>query len=143
MSPTLPPEFAVALELLGSLNAPINPPLFSSIRFAAYAGTLTILRNEKEDAIGFVCWAAGNKESVRIADQFNLFPTRLWEFKEGKIAMLLFVYFLYPFNEQAKKAFRGFLADHRAVYYAKKDKKRLIVRTSNGFKAARLVKRPA
>lgn len=143
MSPSIPVEFGIAVELLGYLNVPIDPPMLNSMRFAAYAGTLTILRSEKGDPVGFVCWAGGNKESVRIADGFNLLPSRLWEYKEGNIALILFVNFAYPFNAQAKVAFKKFMASHRAAYYVRRERKRLIVRTSKGFRTGRLVHRTA
>lgn len=132
-----PPEFGIAVELISRLNTPLNPPLLGSLRCAAYAGTLTILRSAKDDPVGFVCWAGVNKDSVRIADQFNLFPSHFWEFKEGKIALLLFVFFLPPFNEEARSAFQAFLNARRAVYFMKKDRKRLAIRTSRGFRYAR------
>jgi hypothetical protein len=131
-----PPEFSAAIEMLGSLNIPIDPLLLGRIRHAAYAGTLTILRNAKKDPVGFVCWAGGNKDSVRIADRFGLFPSHFWEFKEGKIALLMLVFFAYPSNQEARKAFKDFLRTHRAVYYIKRERKRLMLRTSRGFKRA-------
>jgi hypothetical protein len=133
-----PPEFGIALELIGRLNMPLNPSLLGSLRNAAYAGTLTILRSATDAPVGFVCWAGVNKDSVRIADQFNLFPSHFWEFKEGKIALLLFVFFAYPCNEEARSAFMEFLDSRHAVYFMKKNKKRLAIRTSRGFRYARV-----
>jgi hypothetical protein len=138
MYPAPPPEFGIALELISRLNTPLDPALLGSLRNAAYAGTLTILRSPKDDPVGFVCWAGVNKDSVRIADQFNLFPSHFWEFKEGKIALVLFVFFAYPFNEEARTAFTAFLNSRRAVYFTKKDRKRLAIRTSRGFRYAKV-----
>ena len=138
MYPAPPPEFGIALELISRVNMPLNPPLLGSLRHAAYAGTLTILRNATDAPVGFVCWAGVNKDSVGIADQFNLLPSHFWEFKEGKIALLLFVYFAYPFNEEARTAFMAFLDSRRAVYFMKKDRKRLAIRTSRGFRYAKV-----
>jgi hemolysin-activating ACP:hemolysin acyltransferase len=131
-----PPEFCIALDLLSRLSTPIQSALLGSIRNSSEAGTLTILRNPKTDPVGFVCWAGVNKDSIRIAEKFNLFPTYPWEFKEGKIALLLYVFFAYPANEEAHAAFMTFLASRRAVYYMKKNRKRLLIRTSKGFKFA-------
>jgi len=133
-----PPEFSISIEMLCSRNVPIDPAMLARIRHAAYAGTLTILRNPKKDPVAFVCWAGGNKDSVRIADRFGLFPSHFWEFKEGKIAMLMTVFFAYPCNQEAQKAFNDFLRTHRAVYYVKRERKRLMLRTSRGFKRANI-----
>ncbi|MTV39317.1 hypothetical protein [Duganella radicis] len=133
-----PPELAAAIELLARLAVPVDPPLMSSLVNAAHAGTLTILHSAKAQPVGLVIWAGGNKDSVRMADQFNLFPTHFWEYKEGNIALLLAVFFVYPFREEAQAAFRQFLASRRAVYYARKNRKRLVVRTSAGFRYLQL-----
>lgn len=133
---TPPAEFSIAMDLLGRFNMPIQPALLRSIRYASDAGTLTILLDPKADPVGFVCWASVNKDSVLIAERFNLFPSYPWEYKEGKIAMLLSVFFVYPLNEEARSAFKAFLASHRAIYYIKKNRKRLLIRTSGGFKFA-------
>jgi len=134
--PPMPPEFSIAVHLLGSLNVPIDPLTLSSLRDAAYARTLTILRNDEGSPVGLVCWAGGNKNSVQIADRFNLFPRQAWEFKEGRIAMLLLVHFLHPFNVEARQAFMRFIRTRRAVYYTRKNRKRLALRTSQGFRLA-------
>ena len=140
--PSTPPlEFAVASEMLSHLNIPLTSSLLSRIRNAAQAGTLTILRNGIDDPVGFVCWAGVNKDSVRIADKFNLLPSYPWEFKEGKIALLLYVFFIYPFNEEARAAFTRFVSSRRAIYYVRKDRKRLMIRTSNGFRWCKPVER--
>lgn len=131
-----PPNFAISIDLLCRVNTPVNPLLLNNIRNAAEAGTLTILRGTNEDPVGFVCWASVNKDSVRIAEKFDLLPTQLWEFKEGNIALLLSVFFIYPYSEEARRAFINFLNTRRAVYYTKKNRKRLLIRTSNGFKFA-------
>lgn len=120
--------------MLGGMNVPLDPSMLARLRHAAYAGTLTILRDAKKDPVGFVCWAGGNKDSVRIAERFGLFPRHFWEFNEGKIALLVMVLFAYPRNQEAKKAFKDFLRTHRAVYYAKRERNRLMLRTSRGFK---------
>ncbi len=136
----LPPpiEFSITLELLSRLNKPVEPPMLCRLVHASYAGTLTILRNEVDAPVGFVCWAGGNKDSVRGAEKFNRFPNYPWEFKEGKITILLEVFFIYPFRSEAKVAFRKFLASRRAVYYVNKERKRLLIRTSNGFRFAKI-----
>jgi hypothetical protein len=115
LSQSTPLEFSVAVEMLGRMNAPLDPLMLARIRHAAHAGTLTILRDAKKDPVGFVCWAGGNKDSVRIAERFGIFPRHFWEFK-------------------AKKAFKHFLRTHRAVYYVKRERKRLMLRTSRGFR---------
>jgi len=132
----LPPpvEFSITLELLSRLNRPVEPPMLRRLVHAAYAGTLPILRNENDDPVGFVCWAGANKDSVRVAEKFNRIPSLPWEFKEGKIALLLEVFFIAPFGQEARVAFRRFLAARRAIYYIKRERKRLLIRTSNGFR---------
>jgi hypothetical protein len=138
LSQSTPLEFSVAVEMLGRMNAPLDPLMLARMRHAAHAGTLTILRDAKKDPVGFVCWAGGNKDSVRIAERFGIFPRHFWEFKEGKIALLMMVFFAYPCNQEAKKAFKHFLHTHRAVYYVKRERKRLMLRTSRGFRPTSL-----
>jgi hypothetical protein len=48
------------------------------------------------------------------------------------------VFFAYPFNEEARTAFTAFLNSRRAVYFTKKDRKRLAIRTSRGFRYAKV-----
>jgi hemolysin-activating ACP:hemolysin acyltransferase len=117
---------------------PIESRLLSRVVHAAYAGTLTILYNDNNEPVGFVCWAGVNKDSVRIAEKFNCLPTMRWEFKEGNIAMLLEVFFTCPFRREARAAFRRFLASRRAIYYVRKERKRLIIRTSTGPRFAKV-----
>jgi hypothetical protein len=136
LAPPLPPEFGLAVHLLGSLNLPIDPMTLNGLRNAARAGTLTILRSDGGDPVGFVCWAGGNKDSVKIAERFNLFPHNVWEFKEGRIAMLLLVHFARPFNVEARQAFMRFVRGRRAIYYTRKNRKRLALRTSAGHRLA-------
>jgi len=138
MNPSSPAplEFSVAIEMLGGMNIAVDPVMLSRIRHAACAGTLTILRNQNDDAVGFVCWAGGNKDSVRIADRFGLFPRYFWEFKEGNILLVILVCFAYPFSQEATRSFRSLLRAHRAIYYMRRGRKQLLLRTSKGFKAA-------
>ena len=135
-----PLEFTVALDILSHINTPIHATLLARLRNAANAGTLTIFRNAKGLPIGFVCWAGIDGYGVRFADKFDVLPVYPWEFNAGRIALLIFVVFIYPFGEEAQAAFRKFLTSHRAVYYVRKDRKRLMIRTSRGLRVAQIAK---
>ena len=134
MYKNVPNEFAVALDLVSRSGIDLTAAMLTNLRIAAEARTLTILWNAKKEPVGYVSWAGANKESVKMASQFNILPSKLWEFREGGIAFVMNVLFTPAFKEEAKAEFRKFIRARRAVFFVKRDKKRLAVRTSRGFR---------
>jgi hypothetical protein len=133
-----PNEFAVALDLVSRSGIDLPAVMLTNLRIAAEARTLTILWNAKKEPVGYVSWAGANKESVKMAIQYNILPSRLWEFREGSIAFVTNVLFTPQFKEDAKAEFRKFIRSRRAVFFVKGAKKRLAVRTSKGFRFPQL-----
>lgn len=69
-----------------------------------------------------------------MASKFNISPSKFWEFREGNIVFIMNVLFSSRFKDEAKAEFRKFVRARRAVFFVKKEKKRLAVRTSKGFR---------
>jgi hypothetical protein len=134
MYKSLPPEFSMALDLLSRCNVEFDIATLRTIQTAAIAGTLTILWGIYEDPIGFVIWAGVNRDSLQMTSKFKHSPAQLWEYKEGHITQILHVLFVPPFNFEAKSQLRIFVRGRRAIFYARKGKNKLFIRTSSGFR---------
>lgn len=134
MYKSLPPEFPMALDLVSRCNVNLDMATLRTIQAAAIANTLTILWGVYDDPIGFVVWAGVNQDSVQMINKFKLLPARVWEFKEGHITQILHVFFVPPFNFEAKAQLRKFLRGRRVISYTRKEKNKLFVRTSSGFR---------
>ncbi len=134
MYKSLPPEFSIALELVCRCNVEPDITILRTIQAAAIANTLTILWGVYEDPIGFIVWAGVNKDSIQMVDKFKLGLSRLWEYKEGHITQILHVLFVSPFNFEAKSQLRKFVRSRRAIFYARKGRNTLFIRTSSGFR---------
>ncbi len=129
-----PNEFSIALDLVSRSGIDLSAATLTNLRMSAEAKTLTILWNGKKEPVGYVSWAGANKESIKMASQFNISPSKFWEFREGNIAFIMNVLFSPRFKDEAKAEFRKFVRARRAVFFIKKEKKRLAVRTSRGFR---------
>ncbi|HWV31372.1 MAG TPA: hypothetical protein VN038_17055 [Dyadobacter sp.] len=129
-----PSEFSIALDLVAHSGIDLSAATLTNLRMSAEARTLTILWNGKKEPVGYVSWAGANKESVKMACQFNISPSKLWEFREGNIAFIMNVLFSPRFKDEAKAEFRKFVRARHAVFFIKKGEKRLAVRTSKGFR---------
>lgn len=134
MYKSLPPEFAIALDLVSRCDVELDMAALRSIQVAAIANTLTILWGVYEDPIGFIVWAGVNKDSIQMTNKFKLSPSRLWEYKEGHITQILHVLFVPPFNFEAKSQLMKFVRERRAIFYTRKGKNNLFIRTSSGFR---------
>lgn len=129
-----PSEFSIALDLVSRSGIDLSAATLANLRMSAEARTLTILWNGKKEPVGYVSWAGANKESVKMASKFNISPSKFWEFREGNIVFIMNVLFSSRFKDEAKAEFRKFVRARRAVFFVKKEKKRLAVRTSKGFR---------
>jgi hypothetical protein len=134
MYKSLPPEFSMVLDLVSRCNVEFDIAQLRTIQAAARANTLTILWGVYEDPIGFIVWAGVNQDSLQMTNRFKLSPSQLWEYKEGHITQILHVLFVPPFNFEAKTQLRKFVRGRRVIFYTRKGKNSLFIRTSSGFR---------
>lgn len=134
MYKSLPSEFSMALDLVSRCNIEFDIAQLRIIQAAARANTLTILWGVYEDPIGFIVWAGVNQDSLHMTNKFKLFPNQLWEYQEGHITQILYVLFVPPFNFEAKSQLRKFVRGRRVIFYTRKERNNLFIRTSSGFR---------
>ena len=137
MNKNIPGEFAIALDLVSRRQLDVNAAALVNLRTAAEAGTLTILRNPLDEPIGYISWARVNADSVHMASEFGKFPMMLWEFQEGYISLIFSVFFLHPFDQHAKKELQAFIRARRAIFYVRKNRKCMFIRTATGFRLSK------
>ncbi|QNT78805.1 hypothetical protein [Entomobacter blattae] len=60
----------------------------------------TIIKNQVQNSIGYLCWGMFNKESILILKHFETWPIYNYEWNEGNIPTLVDLFILQRYRKQ-------------------------------------------
>ncbi|GEM_PF-3386072 len=126
--------FLKALNLRLSNTGSINQAEFANIQKSCMQNKIHFIQNELKRDIGYICWADINKESFLNLTKFALPPQFSYEWDEGKILLLLDIYF--PKNYPVRKileALKTKFPKRRLVLFNKKGSVRVYKKWNNRY----------
>ena len=121
-------DFATMCDFRAQCHLTTTPDTLKNIKMSDMAETRTIFWSPLKTPMGYLIWADVNRETILRLYRSGRLPQFDFEWREGKITLILDVVLDPRWKKYCLQSLRGFIASKRIVTYVRKGKLKLLLR---------------
>lgn len=122
----LPSSFSLMCALRSYAEEDVSTQTLRWLKNSAISECNMFLRNSIGQARGYIAWADISKETARRLQSAGTYPQYVYEWREGKILLILDIAFDPSIRAQAVSTLRDLIKSRRLVVYSYRNKLKII-----------------